>query len=113
MPKVWVWIKELSRVLKPGGKLITINPVSWPYHEAPIDCWRIYPEAMKELYAHAGVSVEFCEFETLDGDPYWNRRAGRGVERHGKMQSLCSKLFHRFGYRVECAYDTVTIGTKL
>jgi SAM-dependent methyltransferase len=38
--KPWVWIKELARICKPGGHVVTINPVSWPYHEYPIDCWR-------------------------------------------------------------------------
>ena len=39
---VWRWLPELARVCKAGGLVITISPVSWPYHEAPIDCWRIY-----------------------------------------------------------------------
>ena len=39
--KIWLWIKELTRVCKVGGLVITINPVSWPYHEHPIDCWRV------------------------------------------------------------------------
>src|SRR5262245_34468699 len=51
--KPWVWITELARITKPGGLVITINPVSWIYHEAPIDCWRIYPDGMKNLYEHA------------------------------------------------------------
>src|SRR5712671_1897710 len=45
--KVWVWIRELARVCRPGGHVITVNPVNWAYHLAPIDCWRIYPEGMK------------------------------------------------------------------
>lgn len=43
VPRVWVWIKELGRVCKPGGTVITINPLSWPHHNAPVDCWRAYP----------------------------------------------------------------------
>ena len=35
--KIWLWIKELERVCKTGGFVITISPVSWPYHEAPVD----------------------------------------------------------------------------
>ncbi len=64
--KVWVWIREVARVCKPGGMVITINPVSWPYHEAPIDCWRMYPEAMRALYDEAGLSVDVCEWGSLD-----------------------------------------------
>src|SRR3989338_3374329 len=63
--KVWVWIAELARVCKKGGKVLTISPISWPYHGVPYDCWRIYPEGMKTLYAEAGLSGESRFFETL------------------------------------------------
>ena len=53
--KIWLWIKELTRVCKVGGLVITINPVSWPYHEHPIDCWRAYPEGMRALYEDASL----------------------------------------------------------
>jgi SAM-dependent methyltransferase len=39
LPRVWVWIKEAARVCKPGGFVFTVNPLSWPYHEAAVDCW--------------------------------------------------------------------------
>jgi SAM-dependent methyltransferase len=56
--KVWLWVKGVARVCKPGGLVITINPVSWGYHEAPVDCWRIYPEGMKALYEDAGLEMQ-------------------------------------------------------
>ena len=34
--KPWIWMREITRICKPGGYVITINPVSWPYHEDPI-----------------------------------------------------------------------------
>src|SRR5207249_4485149 len=55
--KPWTWIKEVARVCRKGGFVITINPVSWPYHEAPVDCWRVYPDGMKALYDEAGLEV--------------------------------------------------------
>ena len=64
--KIWTWIKELSRVCKVGGSVITINPVNWPYHEAPIDCWRIYPEGMKALYEEGNLTVDLSVAESLD-----------------------------------------------
>ena len=36
--RVWIWFEEVARVTKPGGYVVTICPVSWPYHEAPVDC---------------------------------------------------------------------------
>ncbi len=63
---IWKWMKELKRITKPGGLIITISPVSWTYHEAPIDCWRIYPEGMRALLEEAGLKEELCIFETLE-----------------------------------------------
>ena len=57
--KLWEWVKELGRILLPGGYLILINPLSWPYHEAPVDCWRIYPEGYKALFEWAGLEHVF------------------------------------------------------
>ena len=58
VPKVWTWVKELVRTTKPGGYVILVNPVSWPYHESPVDCWRILPEGYKALFEECGVAHE-------------------------------------------------------
>ena len=64
--KIWVWTKELNRIVKKDGFVITINPVSWPFHLAPIDCWRIYPDGAKELFEDAGFSIMLSTFECLE-----------------------------------------------
>lgn len=64
--KIWTWMKELKRLSKKGGKIITISPVSWPYHEAPIDCWRIYPAAAEALADELGLEVKLATFESLE-----------------------------------------------
>src|SRR5207249_2288419 len=66
--KIWLWVREVARVCKVGGVVITINPVNWPFHEYPIDCWRIYPDGMKSLYDDAGLRTELSVFESLQ--PY-------------------------------------------
>ena len=60
------WMKELKRVTKPGGLIVTISPVSWPYHLAPIDCWRLYPEAFKVVAEHIGMEVVEIAYESLE-----------------------------------------------
>jgi SAM-dependent methyltransferase len=65
--KIWKWMPEAARVCKPGGIVITINPVSWPYHTAPYDCWRIYPDGARALYEDAGLHTILSVFESLDG----------------------------------------------
>jgi SAM-dependent methyltransferase len=64
--KIWRWMNELARVCKPGGRVITINPVSWEYHACPVDCWRIYPEGMRALHSDAGLNTELAVFESLE-----------------------------------------------
>ncbi len=64
--KPWLWLKELKRVTKTNGTIITINPVSWPYHEAPIDCWRIFPSGIEALAEEVGLKISLCHFESLE-----------------------------------------------
>jgi methyltransferase family protein len=52
--KIWCWIKEVERVCKKGGHVMIINPVSWPYHTHPVDCWRIFPDGMRALLEDHG-----------------------------------------------------------
>lgn len=63
--KAWVWMREVARVCKPGGLVITINPVNWAYHEWPVDCWRIYPEGIRALHEDAGLTTQLALFESL------------------------------------------------
>ena len=57
--KPWQWLPELARITRAGGLLICVNPVSWPYHEAPVDCWRLFPEAYRALFEEAGLEHVF------------------------------------------------------
>ena len=114
--KIWVWIRELSRVCKPGGHVITVNPVSWPYHEIPIDCWRAYPEGMKALYDEGGLTVVLSEWEAI-ADPHVTRsipgRSQTALNQHeGWKIKVINRALLAVGYPVERAFDIVTIGQK-
>ncbi len=108
---IWRWIHEVGRVTAPGGKVITISPVSWPFHEVPIDCWRIYPDGMKALYSEADLEVETCEFESIEGE---GRRVlpGRGRDWQGRREKVATAISGVLGGGVECAVDMVTVGRK-
>src|SRR5665213_42823 len=69
---IWGWVPELATVTKKGGHVITVNPVSWGYHEDPVDCWRIYPEGMKSLYHEAGLTVNQSTAENLESLHLYN-----------------------------------------
>jgi SAM-dependent methyltransferase len=110
--KPWVWIRELARVCKAGGTVITINPVSWPYHHAPIDCWRVYPEGMKALYEEAALEVLTSLWESLERPGFRRYIPGASMENYSLPRRLASRWLGRLGIPVERAYDTVTIGRK-
>lgn len=58
---IWRWVPELVRVLKPGGLLAITTHTCWPFHQYPVDCWRIMPDGMTFL---------FDETATLDPATY-------------------------------------------
>jgi SAM-dependent methyltransferase len=110
--RIWLWTKELARVCAPGGKIILLAPVSWPYHPSPVDCWRIYPDGMEALLQDAGLEVIECRFESLERTGFPQYTPGMSPE----CQSKALRWFHRlggcFGFPVERSYDTVAIAAK-
>ncbi len=127
--KPWIWIKELARVAKKGGYVIIINPVSWPYHRAPIDCWRIYPDGMRALYEEAGLQVELSEMATLELARSRNMLPGHGAVNRSitklqpgtkkryfeeeEVMSFKSLMIKIVGWPVTWSVDVATIGTKI
>lgn len=109
--KPWIWIRELARVCKPGGLVITIVPVSWPYHEAPVDCWRAFPEGMRALYEDAKLTMDFSHFESLEVPHFKRFIPGRSPANQGGWKVF--RILGRFGFPVERSYDTIAIGRKL
>lgn len=107
--KPWIWMKELARVCRPGGMVITINPVSWPYHEAPVDCWRIYPEGHRALAEESGLTVELAEFACLELLGYKRKRPGTTTTRRTWWSVAIRKAL---GLRVEGAFDAICIARK-
>mgnify|MGYP000335991645 CR=1 FL=1 len=53
----WLTIKEINRILKPGGICCIIAPSSGPEHKYPYDCWRFYPDGMEALAKWGGFKV--------------------------------------------------------
>jgi SAM-dependent methyltransferase len=65
VPRPWLAIAELNRVLKPGGAIWVSVPMTYPYHEGPKDYWRVTPDALRIWMA------DFVEVRC--GIHYWSR----------------------------------------
>jgi len=110
--KPWRWMPELARVVGRGGLVITINPISWTYHEAPVDCWRAYPAGMVALYEDAGLVVETSWWGSLETPSFPRFIPGDSREAQSLPRRLLYSLLGPLGLPVERSYDTITIGRK-
>ena len=110
----WVWMREMARLVRCGGHVITIVPVSWPYHEAPIDCWRILPEGLGALYEEAGLTPVVLEWESLESVKSRNRYPGPSYEPPAKptIARLRSMILDQLGWPRPSAFDTIGIARK-
>jgi SAM-dependent methyltransferase len=110
--KIWVWMKEVARVCAPGGSVITIVPVSWPYHEAPIDCWRVYSEGLRTLFEDAHLEPALVKTESLEGAPFARAFPGPGMDHQSRIKKLYSRLLGPMGFPVQTSLDTIGIARK-
>lgn len=53
----WMWFREITRVLRPGGKCCIIAPAKIHEHRYPIDTYRYYPDGMRALAKWSGLEV--------------------------------------------------------
>ena len=114
VPRVWRWMGELARVCRRGGHVVTLNPVSWHYHEAPVDCWRAYPEGMRALCADAGLEVVLSEWGCPDLE--WLERLTPAALRRRHLWQRFSGAFVLWNALThlppEGAYGTITVARR-
>ena len=54
----WVWIDQVSSLVKPNGLVIVIAPWQWGEHRHPLDCWRILRDGMRALFEWSNLKVQ-------------------------------------------------------
>jgi SAM-dependent methyltransferase len=51
-------MKEIYRVLKPGGHIILTVPFAWELHEEPYDFFRYTKHGLQQLFEQTGFAVD-------------------------------------------------------
>lgn len=60
-------VREIYRVLQPGGKALLTTPMVWPLHEEPYDFYRYTKYGIQYLFTSAG----FTEVAIRPSNGYW------------------------------------------
>jgi SAM-dependent methyltransferase len=96
-PHPGLLVREMGRVLKPGGLLILSAPFQFRLHEQPHDYFRYSPHGLRTLCEEAGLEL----FDTLNQGSMWSIIAHKlnsylafRVARIGRMAQAMGKLSH-------------------
>lgn len=93
VPDSVVVLTEVGRVLKPGGRLLIFESMSYPQHDLPYDYYRLMPEGLRSLAVSAGLEMSYCK--CLGGlftrcAVLWNTFIMAGLKRYRIFQPLAA-----------------------
>lgn len=80
----WQTMREVARVLKPGGLCCIVVPSSGVEHKYPVDCWRFYPDGLRAM-------ARFAQLEVLTAHTDWRGSADRESNQWHDSTLICRK----------------------
>ena len=57
VPDQSAFLKELARVLSPGGNILVFEAITYPLHDLPHDYWRVLPRGLEWMAGRHGLKV--------------------------------------------------------
>jgi SAM-dependent methyltransferase len=79
----WLWMEKMARLVKPGGFIGVISPITWEEHRVRgpgghCDAWRIMPDGMRTIMEDAGLVPETVVCVMAKNDTEREMKSNRG-----------------------------------
>ena len=63
LQRPWIAAREITAILKPGGRAFIYTHFAFPIHGYPSDYWRFTREALETIFRDAGCSIIGSDYE--------------------------------------------------
>jgi SAM-dependent methyltransferase len=64
LPRPWIVVQEMNRILKNNGKVVLIAPLLYYIHDEPNDYYRYTEYGLRSLFESAGFEIEYVYRQT-------------------------------------------------
>ena len=108
----WLTIKEIARILRPGGFVIIIAPNAGFEHKAPFDCYRYYSDGLRALAKWADLFIHHASVAgvpRIDVDDNWVSKWNDSVLVAQKLPIMNHNIANPFRYEKRMSEDGSSI----
>ncbi|MCC6405329.1 MAG: class I SAM-dependent methyltransferase [Candidatus Yanofskybacteria bacterium] len=98
----WIAVREMHRVLKPGGLVLGVVPWVYPYHARKghyADYWRFTRDGLQQLFS----GYSHVEVKNMGG---WFMAAGRFIPGYWRLRPVLEPILYGFDRFVSASRST-------